>query len=107
VPFDASTEDFPGRHALVAADIKLARLPLSAILVGASGTSPLAFRLRDRFVGFEHRDLLLESIPDMIIEIFIDASPYSARLAKPFFLATALARGFRRPRRRLQTLIKA
>jgi hypothetical protein len=30
-------------------------------------------------------------MPDMIIEIFIDASSYSARLAKPFFLATAAA----------------
>src|SRR5262249_21353210 len=36
--------------------------------------------------------LVCGSMPDMIIEIFIDASSYSSRLAKPLFLATAAAR---------------
>ena len=35
--------------------------------------------------------LVCGSMPEKIIEIFIDASSYSSRLAKPFFLAIAAA----------------
>jgi hypothetical protein len=59
------------------------------------------FRLRYGFVDFERRDLLLDlieglvnflvcgSMPNMIIEIFIDAPSYSARSRKAVLLGNS------------------
>src|SRR5438876_12196275 len=60
----------------------------------ASGTDLSAFSAAISFLicsGGSVNFLVCGSMPDMIIVIFTNTSSYWARLAKPFFLATAAA----------------
>src|SRR5439155_17020631 len=63
-------------------------------LFSASGTDLSALSAAISFLicsGGSVNFLVCGSMPYMIIAIFIDASSYSARLTKPFFLATTPA----------------